>query len=456
MADTIAAIATAGISSAIGIIRLSGDTAVDAVANLFRPSGNTPVHKFESRKLYYGKLLDKDGKPLDHCLCTISRAPHSYTGEDTAELQCHGSPMVLREGLESLFAAGARGAAPGEFTKRAFLNGKMDLIQAEAVADLIAAETSDAARNAASQLGGAVSRKTDLIYDGLTDIMAHFHAVLDYPDEDLDPFTLTAYESKLKSYADTLSALKDSFDRGKLLKDGIKSAIVGKPNVGKSSLLNTLLGYGRAIVTDIPGTTRDTIEEKLRLGGALLRISDTAGLRKTSDPVEKIGVERTMSALNDAVLVLAVLDGSRPLDSEDLRVISSAQQAPHPVAVINKSDLPQRIDISQIEAGFDKVCKMSAKEETGIDELEKIVSGIFGEFPDAQTGEIITNARHMDVVSRALDATRRAQNAIEEQISPDAVLTEVEDAMSALGELTGKTIREDITARIFERFCVGK
>ena len=286
--------------------------------------------------------------------------------------------------------------------------------------------------------------------------MAHFHAVLDYPDEDLDPFTLTAYESKLKSYADTLSALKDSFDRGKLLKDGIKSAIVGKPNVGKSSLLNTLLGYGRAIVTDIPGTTRDTIEEKLRLGGALLRISDTAGLRKTSDPVEKIGVERTISALNDAVLVLAVLDGSRPLDSEDLRVISSAQQAPHPVAVINKSDLPQRIDISQIEAGFDKVCKMSAKEETGIDELEKIVSGIFGEFPDAQTGEIITNARHMDVVSRALDATRRAQNAIEEQISPDAVLTEVEDAMSALGELTGKTIREDITARIFERFCVGK
>ena len=278
--DTIAAIATSALPSAIGILRLSGPSAIAAASAVFKPASGQPLELCENRMLVYGTLHDREGVPIDQALATISRGPGSYTGEDTAEIQCHGSPTVLGMGLEALFAQGVRQAGPGEFTKRAFLNGRLDLIQAEAVADLIDAETPSAARQAAGQLAGALGRRVEHIYSDLTDLLAHFHAVLDYPDEDIDPFETNVIRAALSQAADELRLLLSTYDRGRFIARGVPCAIVGAPNAGKSSLLNALLGYERAIVTDIPGTTRDTIEEKAMMGGVLLRLIDTAGLRE--------------------------------------------------------------------------------------------------------------------------------------------------------------------------------
>jgi tRNA modification GTPase len=457
MSDTIAAIATGGVISAIGIIRLSGDDAIAIASRVFQPKWSGQLTNTPDRKLVYGTLLDIDGNPIDLCLCTVSRGPNSYTGEDTAEFQCHGSPVVLSEGLRALFAAGARQAGPGEFTKRAFLNGRMDLSQAEAVIDLIDAETAAAAKNAVGQLAGALGKKAAAIYSNLLDIMAHFHAVIDYPDEDIDDFHLEEYTHTLDCAYDTLNCLYQTFDRGKILKDGVQSAIIGRPNTGKSSLLNALLGYERAIVTDIAGTTRDTIEEKLNLGGVLLRLTDTAGIHSTADTVEKLGVERSIAAAKNAELVIAMFDGSQPLTPEDQAVIDAAKDAPHVIAVVNKSDLPQRIELDILRSQFSDLCILSAAQGTGIDALATRAAAILNHnTTPAAAGEILTNARHADAVARAMTAIAHTRISITSGMTPDAVLTDVEAALAALGEITGQTVREDITSRIFERFCVGK
>lgn len=456
MADTIAALATGSGLSAIGIIRLSGERAVEIAAQVFQPLDGTDMLQAENRRLYYGRLNDQQGETLDYCLCTVSRAPKSYTGEDTAEFQCHGSPVLLRAALEALFCAGARQALAGEFTKRAFLNGRMDLTQAEAIIDLIEAGTAEAAKNAAGQLGRAISRKTDAVYDMLVDMMSHFHAVIDYPDEDIDDFDLAQYTSILEQAEDTLQKLLSTFERGQILKEGIPSAIIGRPNTGKSSMLNALLGYERAIVTDIAGTTRDTIEEKVRLGGMVLRLADTAGMRQTEDTVEKIGVERARAAAARAQLVLAVFDGSGALNEEDIAVLQAVSAAPRSVAVINKSDLQQAIALDQIEKYVDAVCVVSAKTGEGINELGQTIEELFRWETPVPAGEILTNARQAEAVNRALLSLQEAEKAMLEGVTPDAVLTEIEAALGALGELTGKTVKEDVTARIFSRFCVGK
>ena len=300
MSDTIAAIATGSQVAAIGIVRLSGPDSLPLMDRLFKPMSGKAMSQSRDRSLVYGNLYDCSGELLDVCLCTISRGPHSYTGEDTAELQCHGSPVVLRAVLDELFKLGARHAQPGEFTKRAFLNGRMDLTAAEAVADIIDAESIDYAKNAAGQLSGAMERKIEGIYSALADISSHYHAVLDYPDEDIEDFRLENYRAQLDSALAGLRQLLDSFSRGKLMRSGIPAAIVGLPNAGKSSLLNALLGYDRAIVTEVPGTTRDTIEEKLRLGSVTLKLCDTAGIHETSDRVERLGVERSRRAMEDS------------------------------------------------------------------------------------------------------------------------------------------------------------
>ena len=455
MSDTIAAIATGNVISAIGIIRLSGDDTLAVIDRVFRPSSGKAMSESPNRKLVYGALCDTDGQTLDLCLCTISRGPSSYTGEDTAELQCHGSPTVLRAGLQALFAAGARQALAGEFSKRAFLNHRMDLTQAEAVIDLIHAESAQEAKNAVGQLGGAVLRRAQGVYDTLADIASHYHAVIDYPDEDIEDFELTAYTAALTDSIAQLQRLLDTFAHGSVLHSGVPSVILGRPNAGKSSLLNALLGYDRAIVTDIPGTTRDTIEERVTLGGVLLRLTDTAGLHATADPVEALGVGRALDAAGQAALAIAVLDASEPLTADDRQVIQAAQQAQERIAVLNKSDLPAVLSAEDFTADFDRVCIVSAKEHTGLASLEEAVAALFP-LPDAPAGEILTNARHADAVSRALESLRAALDAMQLGVTPDAVLTEAEEAMSALGELTGASIREDITNRIFSRFCVGK
>ncbi len=452
MSDTIAAVSTGMQVSAIGILRLSGDKAINIVDKLFIPRSGKKMSESEDRKLVFGSLCDLDGQTLDICLCTISRAPHSYTGENTAEIQCHGSPAVLRAALDAVFALGARQALPGEFTKRAFLNGRMDLTSAEAVADIIDAETAEAAKNAAGQLGGAIGRRIDKIYDFLTDLSSHYHAVLDYPDEDIEDFTLAAYKAELHAAIAELKRLADSYSGGKLLHGGIPAAIIGRPNAGKSSLLNAVLGYDRAIVTNIPGTTRDTIEEKLRLGGVLLRLTDTAGLRETDDEIERLGVMRSHEAMENAELVIAVIDGSGEVTAEDEEIIRCAEKAPHAVVAVSKSDLGK---IAVLPETTLPVVELSSMTGEGLEKLAEVIKTLFP-MPDAPAGEILTNARQAEAVDRALAALTAAYDALLQGCTPDIVLTEAEGAMSALGELSGKTVREDVTNRIFERFCVGK
>ena len=314
MAEKIAAVATGHARTGIGILRLSGDGCIEAAGQVFHLQSGKPLSSLPDRKLALGTLFDVQGRPIDHCMAFISRAPHSYTGEDTAEIQCHGSPAALAAGLEALFAAGFRQARPGEFTRRAFLNGRMDLTQAEAVIDLIDAETADAAANAAGQVAGAMRKRIDPVYDSWVDICAHFHAVLDYPDEDIDPFELSQLESALQASSRTLSALLSSCHRGRMVRSGVKITILGSPNAGKSSLLNALSGFDRVIVTDIPGTTRDTVEQTVTLGRHLLRLVDTAGIRDTEDIIEKIGVDRSVEAAKDCDAALFVVDDSQPSD----------------------------------------------------------------------------------------------------------------------------------------------
>ncbi len=453
--DTIAAISTGNVLSGIGIIRISGPDTLRVLERVFTPAQGAPMAERRDRLLVYGALRGADGAVLDLCLATVSRGPRSYTGEDTAELQCHGSPTVLRAGLEALFAAGARQAGPGEFTKRAFLNGRMDLTQAEAVIDLIHAETDEAAKNAAGQLGGAIRRRTDAVYDALRDIFSHFQAAVDYPEEGVEPFELAQYADTLRAQERTLRALLDTAQRGSVLTGGVPAVILGRPNAGKSSLLNALLGYDRAIVTDIPGTTRDTITERVRLGGVLLRLTDTAGLRETADAVERVGVERARAAAADAGLALVLADPTGE-ETRDWATLRAAQGAEHILVVFTKSDLapaPAEPDLGGLRA--DGVVSLSARTGEGLDALCAAVAALYPA-PDVPAGEILTNTRQTDAVRRALDALCAAEEALAAGIAPDAALTGLEEAMNALGELSGRTVREDITARIFERFCVGK
>ena len=456
-ADTIAAISTPPIPAAIGILRLSGPRAAQIAAVCFKPLGRKGLLEHRPHELVYGDLLDTEGAVIDRVLCTFSLAPHSYTGEDTAEIHCHGAPMVLQLGLEALFAAGARQAQRGEFTRRAFLNGKLDLAQAEAVGDLLEADNRQAARNAAGQLNGALSRRIGAVYSALLDVMAHFHAVLDYPDEDIDPFTARQLGESLAAQRTALEQLAASWHRGQLVKNGVPCAIVGRPNAGKSSLLNALVGYERAIVTNIPGTTRDTVEERAELGGVTLRLIDTAGLRRSDDPIEQLGVERSRKAMEEAELILLVADGAAEWTREDSELARTVADTGKPwVLVWSKADLEKRAVAADMSgADAPPAVEVSAKTGQGLDRLAAAVGALFPRGQE-EYGQLLTNARQAEAAGRALAAVIRAQEALESGVTPDAMLTDVEDALSALGELTGQSVREDITDRIFARFCVGK
>ena len=453
MAHPIAAIATGLVRSGIGILRMSGDGCIDLANRVFALYNGQALSSLPDRKLARGTLFDAQGRPIDEAMVFVSHAPHSYTGEDTVEFQCHGSPAVLTAGLSALLSNGFHQAGPGEFTKRAFLNGQMDLTQAEAVIDLIDAETADAAANAAGQVAGVLRKRLDPIYDSLMDICSHFHAVLDYPDEDIAPFRLQAYADTLTSASKKLDALLSSCRRGNFIKNGVQTVILGAPNAGKSSLLNALAGFDRVIVTDIPGTTRDAVEQTVTLGRHLLRLLDTAGIRDTSDTVEHLGVERSLKAAQACQLAFFVVDGSKPLTPEDEAAMDAALQAPEAIAILNKQDLPCVIDPSELP--FSYVIPVSCAKQDGLDLLEQALDMVFADEAPCD-GSILTNARQADAIAKSRASIEAALSSLRLGMTPDAVLVDVEAAMEALGEATGRVVREDITNRIFERFCVGK
>ena len=455
MPDTIAAIATIQAPSAIGIVRLTGPDTRRILDGVFAPANGRPMSAQTPRKLVFGRALDRSGGVIDEALAVLFPGPNSYTGEDCAEIHCHGSPVVLDEVLAAAFARGARQARGGEVTQRAFLSGRMDLIQAESVADLIDAESAGAARNAVGQLQGRMSRSVEGIYDALMDVVSRFYAIVDYPDEEIEPLQQAQIEQTLAESAERLDALLATFSRGRLLKSGVPAVILGKPNAGKSSLLNALLGYDRAIVTDIAGTTRDTVEEKVLVGSVLLRLCDTAGIRDAADTVERLGVERAQQAAQRAELALLVLDGSAPLTREDEEAIAATRRARRMLVLVNKADLPQVLDTAALRVRFGEVIPLSARSGAGVDALCRAVEELFagGETP---RGELLTNARQAESAQRALDAVRRAEQALRSGLSPDAVLTDAEEALEALAEFSGKRVRDDLVATIFSRFCVGK
>ena len=455
MSDTIAAIATARTPAAIGIVRISGADTPAVVDRVFAARSGKCAAQLPLRRLVYGHMRTAEGKVIDDGLCVHFAPESSYTGEWSAELHCHGSAVVLDEVLRCAFAGGARQARGGEFTQRAFLSGRMDLIQAEAVADLIDAETAACAQNAALQLSGAMSRGVEQVYDGLMDITSRFYAAVDYPDEDIEPLEERQIRDTLECCRGELRRLLDTFRRGRIMKQGIPTVLLGLPNAGKSSLLNALLGYDRAIVTEVAGTTRDTVEEKACLGGQVLRLCDTAGIRTTRDSVEKIGVDRAVAAAEQAQLALVVLDGSAPLTGEEERIFALSELAEHRILVVNKSDLPRRAEISGFSGRFGHICHVCARTGEGVDALGGIVKKLYPETAGIG-GSLLTNSRQAEAVERALGSVEQALSAMEAKLTPDAILTDAETALEALGELTGRRIREDLVATIFSRFCVGK
>ena len=455
MTDTIAAIATARAPAAIGIVRISGPETLAVVDGVFAACSGKSAAALPHRRMVYGHMRTAEGAVIDDGLCVIFAPESSYTGEWAAELHCHGSAVVLEEVLRSAFTFGARQAKGGEFTRRAFLSGRMDLIQAEAVADLIDAETAECAQNAALQLSGSISRGVEQVYDGLMDVTARFYAAVDYPDEDIEPLEQREIADTLSRCRQQLQRLLDTFHRGRILREGIPTVLLGLPNAGKSSLLNALLGYDRAIVTDVAGTTRDTVEEKVRVGHVLLRLCDTAGIHQTEDAVEKIGVERARAAARQASLALLVLDGSSPLTEADREAMALARQAPNLLVAVNKSDLPRAVDIGRLADEFDNVVSLSARSGEGVSVLCDAIGAMYPA-GEGRPGELLTNARQADAVSRALASVRSARSALRIGMTPDVVLTDAEAALEALGELNGKHIRDDLIQTIFSRFCVGK
>ncbi len=449
MSEAIAAVATGAARTAIGVIRLTGEGCIDCAARVFRPADGSGFGAGQPRQLVLGTLLDSQGRPLDQAMAVFFRGPRSYTGEDAAEFHCHGSPTVLALALEALFAQGVRQAEPGEFTKRAFLNGKLDLTRAEAVADLIDAQTPAAARQAAGQLAGGLQRRVEGAYQTLTGLLAHFHAAVDYPDEDLAPLADGDIRRALDGAGRELAGLLESYRRGRLVREGLRAAIVGRPNVGKSTLLNALVGYDRAIVTDAPGTTRDTVEESCVLGGLLLRLADTAGLRQADDQAERLGVERARQTMEAAGLILVVTDTAGELEGEDRDLWRQAQAMAPAILVRAKADLGPR------PMGEGVAVSAKTDPEGAARALGRAVEALFpqGAQPD---GEALTNARQAGCARRALEALDRAGRAFEAGTPADLVLLDVEEAMESLASLTGRNVREDVVTEIFQRFCVGK
>ena len=454
---TIAAIATAPGEGGVGIIRLSGVSALELADKIFHTGKIKTFKEAVPRMMYFGHVMDGE-KRIDEGLAVYMKAPHSYTGEDVVEIQIHGSAEALRETLSLALRSGAVPAMRGEFTKRAFLNGRLDLAQAEAVMDIISAKGEAALTQAESHLSGALSGFVHEVMEELKDLITKLEVTIDYPEEDLEDLTMEETGDALEKIDKSLSALLKRSEEGRVIRDGLRTAIIGRPNAGKSSLLNALLQEERAIVTDVPGTTRDTIEEAVHISGVSLLLMDTAGLRETDNKVEQIGIERARASMEKADLILAVIDGSSPLDEEDKEILHSLV-GKKAIVILNKYDLTPEVkaeDIWEI-AGYVPVVSLSARYGSGMDELREELWKIT-EKQDTDAGRILflTNLRHVELVRKALDNVLRARASVREGLQADFIVIDLTEAWKTMGEITGDTMDDELIHSIFSRFCVGK
>ncbi len=453
MQTTIAAVSTGPAPGGIGIVRLSGPQARAVADRVFTGVSGRPVAHMRGYTAALGAVHTLEGEPIDQCLALVFAAPKSYTGEDVVELSCHGGLYVTRRILEEVLRAGAVPAQPGEFTRRAFLNGKLDLAQAEAVAQLIAAQGEQAARAARLGAEGALSKKIDSLADSLADLAAHLAAWADFPEEDVPILTEEETLSRLSTLRAALESLWQLSQSARVYRSGVQTVIAGSPNVGKSTLMNLLAGYDRSIVTPVPGTTRDVVEETVSLGGVPLRLSDTAGLRATDDPVEQIGVRAAQARLDTAQLTLLVLDSSRPLTAEE-RARLLDLPARSTLLVLNKSDLPARLDPSQLPDL--PTVRLSAATGQGLEDLTAAVLSILGARDFSAPDAVLFTDRQLEQVRAAAAALSQAQSALLQGMTLDAATVCVEEALSALYALTGRLVSEEVVDRVFEQFCVGK
>lgn len=455
--DTIAAISSAAGNSGIGIIRVSGDKAIEVVDKIFRPANkNKKLANVESHTVHYGHIMDGD-KTLDQVLVIVMKNPHSYTGEDTVEIDCHGGMLILKKVLDLVLKNGARTAEPGEFTKRAFLNGRIDLSQAEAVMDLINSKNDFALNSSIEQLKGGVS---DAIKDIRKDIIYHI-AFIESALDDPEHISLDGYDEEitkmLNENINKISKLVNSFDNGRIMKEGIKTVILGKPNAGKSSLLNLMLGEDRAIVTDIEGTTRDTLEENINFNGLSLKIIDTAGIRDTEDLVERIGVNKAKEIAKEGDLIIYVVDGSRELDDNDREIIKliNDKQA---IILVNKSDMDTVINIDELKKDSNRdVILFSAKNGEGMDQLEEEIRNMFYSGKVTYNDQVyITNARHKEALENALESLKQVKNSVDAGMPEDFYSIDLMDAYTDLGLIIGESVEDDLVNEIFSKFCMGK
>ncbi|WP_058486395.1 tRNA uridine-5-carboxymethylaminomethyl(34) synthesis GTPase MnmE [Defluviitalea phaphyphila] len=457
--DTIAAISTPMGTGGIGIVRISGKDAISIVNNIFQSKTKKDLLKVKSHTIHYGHIIDKDKKSIiDEVLVMVMRAPNTYTKEDVIEINCHGGIISVRKVLEQVLKMGARMAEPGEFTKRAFLNGRIDLSQAEAVIDVITAKTDVSLNTAINQLNGNLSLKINEIRNTLLEIMAHIEASIDYPEYDIEELNYDTLKNNIENIKNKINLLIETTSSGKIIKEGVKTVIVGKPNVGKSSLLNALLREQRAIVTDIPGTTRDVLEEYINISGIPFKIIDTAGIRETEDVVEQIGVKRSKEWLEVADLIILILDISTPLTKEDIYIMDLIQNK-KTIVILNKTDLESVIDKEEIYDRFskDKIIEMSAKNIEDVERLENILKDMFikGKIT-MNDSTIITNIRHKEALIKADSSLKNVLESINMGMPEDCLSIDLMNAYKYLGEITGESVEEDLINKIFSQFCLGK
>lgn len=455
--DTIAAISTVLGEGGISIIRVSGDKALKIVSGLFRGVNEKKLDDIKPYTIRYGFIIEKDtGDTLDEVLVSYMKAPRSFTAEDTVEINCHGGVVATKRILEEVVKNGARIAEPGEFTKRAFLNGRIDLSQAEAVIDIIRAKTELSMKSAVSQSKGKVSQEISSIRNKLLEIVAHIEATVDYPEDDLEEVTADKVTIQLKDVVEGMDNILKTAEEGKIIREGLNTVIVGKPNVGKSSLLNSLLKEKRAIVTEIPGTTRDVIEEYINIDGVPVKIVDTAGIRETSDFVEKIGVEKSKEKINEADLIILMLDLSRELDNEDKEIIDYIKDKKY-IILLNKSDLGGKINKEDIKnLNYNYIVETSAKTGEGLDKLKECIRELFFKGEVTSKDILITNSRHKEALIRAKESCDQALDALRNTSAIDLASIDIRNAWMRLGEITGDTLEEDIINKIFSEFCLGK